>query len=99
MKEVRLPPNAALLLESMRSIGYDPAAAAADLVDNCIAAGARNVSVRFDPGTPRALAFLDDGCGMNADGLFAAMRHGSQSPVECRAENDLGRFGLGLKTA
>lgn len=99
VKEVRLPPNAALLLESMRSIGYDPAAAAADLIDNCIAADARNVSIRFDPGRPRALAFIDDGSGMDADGLFAAMRHGSQSPVESRAANDLGRFGLGLKTA
>ncbi len=83
----------------MRSIGYDPAAAAADLVDNSIAAGASIVSIRFDPGVPRAIAFIDDGCGMNSDGLLAAMRHGSQSPVESRSENDLGRFGLGLKTA
>jgi hypothetical protein len=99
MREFQHPPNAALLLESMRSIGYDPAAAAADLIDNCIAAGACNVSIRFDPGMPRAIAFIDDGCGMGRNRLIAAMRHGSQSPVEKRAENDLGRFGLGLKTA
>lgn len=99
MKEVRLPPNAALLLESMRAIGYDPASAAADLVDNSITANSRRVSIRFDPGKPRALAVVDDGTGMDEAGLLAAMRHGSQSPAERRAENDLGRFGLGLKTA
>ena len=99
MKQVRLPPNAALLLESMRAIGYDAAAAAADLVDNSITANARSVSIRFDPGRPRALAVIDDGTGMDDVGLLAAMRHGSQSPADRRAENDLGRFGLGLKTA
>src|SRR5437016_7041659 len=99
MKEVRLPPNAALLLESMRAIGYDDAAAAADLVDNSISAEASCVSIRFDPGTPRAVAILDDGRGMDATELMVAMRHGSQSPETARAETDLGRFGLGLKTA
>lgn len=99
MKEVTLPPNAAVLLESMRAIGYDPAAAVADLVDNSITAGSRHVSIRFDPGSPRAVALVDDGSGMDATALMAAMRHGSSNPVEVRAESDLGRFGLGLKTA
>jgi hypothetical protein len=99
MKSVRLPPDAPVLLESMRAIGYEPATAVADLVDNSITAGARHVSVRFDPGQPRALAILDDGVGMDETELLTAMRHGSRSPSEVRAENDLGRFGLGLKTA
>lgn len=83
----------------MRAIGYDAAAAVADLIDNSITAGARHVHIRFNPGAPRALAILDDGAGMSADALATAMRHGSRSPKEQRAENDLGRFGLGLKTA
>ena len=99
MKSVKLPPDASVLLESMRAIGYEPATAVADLVDNSITAGAGHVSVRFDPGLPRSLAILDDGAGMNEAELLRAMRHGSRSPNDVRAENDLGRFGLGLKTA
>jgi hypothetical protein len=36
---------------------------------------------------------------MGPDDLTAAMRHGSRSPGEVRDVTDLGRFGLGLKTA
>jgi hypothetical protein len=42
---------------------------------------------------------LDDGVGMDAVTLVTAMRPGSKSPLERRAPEDLGRFGLGLKTA
>jgi len=83
----------------MRAIGYDPATAIADLVDNSITAGAKSVCIRFDPGKPRAVAILDDGKGMDAVELETAMRHGSRSPGEIRPADDLGRFGLGLKTA
>lgn len=99
MRPLSLPPRAPVLLESMRAIGYDAAAAIADIVDNSIAARARRVSIRFDPGKPAALAFVDDGEGMSASELVAAMRHGARSPGEKREEDDLGRFGLGLKTA
>ena len=37
--------------------------------------------------------------GMTREELLEAMRPGSRSPLEERAANDLGRFGLGLKTA
>jgi DNA mismatch repair ATPase MutL len=46
-----------------------------------------------------ALAVVDDGHGMTEDELIAAMRPGSTSPMEVREAGDLGRFGLGLKTA
>jgi len=42
---------------------------------------------------------LDDGRGMNLEELRTAMRPGSRNPLEERSPNDLGRFGLGLKTA
>lgn len=99
MKDIPLPPSAPLLLESMRAIGYDAASGMADLVDNSISAGAHKVSIRFDPGPARAVAVIDDGSGMDEDGIMIAMRHGSQSPNVRRADSDLGRFGLGLKTA
>lgn len=99
MRPVSLPPYAPVLLESMRAVGYDPAAAVADIIDNSVTAGAKRVQIRFDPGHPKAVAILDDGQGMTPDELLSAMRHGSRSPAEVRAANDLGRFGLGMKTA
>lgn len=99
MKGEALPPDAPVLLESMRAIGYDTSTAIADLIDNSIAAGATRVSIRFEPGTPSAVAILDDGHGMTRDELRLAMKHGSRSPHEAREPHDLGRFGLGLKTA
>lgn len=99
MKPKSLPPDAVVLLESMRAIGYDAATAVADLIDNSITANSSRVDIRFNPGAPNAVAVIDDGEGMNAKELERAMRHGSRSPRDPRHPNDLGRFGLGLKTA
>ena len=99
MRQLKHPPVASVLLNSMRAVGYDTAAAIADIIDNSVTAGARLVQVWFSPGRPTDVCILDDGAGMNADELLNAMRHGSRSPSDLRAEHDLGRFGLGLKTA
>ena len=97
---ISLAPSPAALLESLRSIGYTVETALADIVDNSISAGASNVSVRFlwSDGKPW-VAVMDDGCGMSAENLKEAMRFGTQSPLLMREMHDLGRFGLGLKTA
>lgn len=87
-------------MESLRAFGYSPEAAVADLIDNSISAGAREIDVHFHwNGTASAVAIRDDGRGMDERTLFNAMRAGSTNPLEERAEADLGRFGLGLKTA
>lgn len=99
--ELTLRPSAARLLESMRDIGYSFESALADIVDNSISAGATEVRIVNDldlDGHPY-LAILDDGRGMHGEELTAAMRHGSRSPREVREAGDLGRFGLGMKTA
>jgi Histidine kinase-, DNA gyrase B-, and HSP90-like ATPase len=83
----------------MRAIGYSFETALADIIDNSIAAGASIVDIRFSPYDPPYIAVLDDGDGMSASELFEAMRHGSRSPRAARVDRDLGRFGLGLKTA
>lgn len=98
MREVSLPPFAPAMLDSMRAIGYSFEAALADIVDNSIAADARHVEIQFRPDPPY-VALLDDGYGMSGDELVEAMRHGGLGPHESRSERDLGRFGLGLKTA
>lgn len=83
----------------MRAVGYTFEAALADLVDNSIAADACSINVRFSVSGDPYVAILDDGCGMSAEVLTAAMRHGSRNPTLPRDALDLGRFGLGLKTA
>lgn len=93
-------PPAHAMIESLRGVGYSVETAIADLVDNSIAAGARNVWLSFRFDGPRSwCSLLDDGRGMNADELRQAMTVGGRSPLEARTSKDLGRFGMGLKTA
>jgi len=99
MKTKPLPPYAPTLIESTRAIGYTVEAAIADIIDNSISASASCTDIFFFPVGDSYIAILDNGCGMKGDELETAMRYGSQSPNEKRAPNDLGRFGLGLKTA
>jgi len=95
-----LKPDPASLIESMRDIGYSMETAVADLIDNSITAESSNIDIRFswNDGDPW-LAIIDDGCGMDSDELTNAMRLGSRNPLEERDKKDLGRYGLGLKTA
>lgn len=94
------PPNADAMIQSMRAFGYDLSMAVADIVDNSISAGARNVWIIQNwSGAESYIAILDDGSGMNEQRLFEAMRLGSNNPLDERDADDLGRFGLGLKTA
>lgn len=94
------PPDPASLLEALRAFGYSLPTAVADLIDNSIAASAQNVWVDFNwDGQASYIAIKDDGAGMSEGELRQAMRPGSQSPLVVRSEKDLGRFGLGLKTA
>ena len=70
------------------------------LIDNSITAGARNIRLHFQwAGADSWVSILDDGCGMSEPALIDAMRIGSRSPREAREPSDLGRYGLGLKTA
>ena len=93
-------PRASVLIESMRDIGYSLQTAVSDIIDNSITAGARNIEFLADTsGEFPAIGILDDGSGMSHDELLEAMRPGTRSPLESRTEHDLGRFGLGLKTA
>ncbi len=93
-------PTADVLMSSMRSMGYTFEAAIADIVDNSISAAASEIQIRF-PVDPIDLfvAVCDNGSGMNRDELFDAMKYGSSLKRGKRQESDLGRFGLGLKSA
>lgn len=99
MFEQECVPFAPSLIESMRSLGYSFPAAIADLLDNSISAKARNIDIISTPGMEPSLIILDDGNGMTENELCEAMRYGSSNPLETRSEDDLGRFGLGMKAA
>lgn len=99
MFEQECVPFAPSLIESMRSLGYSFPAAIADLLDNSISAKARNIDIISTPGMEPSLIILDDGNGMTENELCEAMRYGSSNPLETRREDDLGRFGLGMKAA
>lgn len=100
MKTADATPHAASLIQSLRDIGYSCETALADILDNSITAGARRIEILTDlTASDPAIGILDNGSGMTPDALIEAMRPGSRNPLENRAADDLGRFGLGLKSA
>ena len=99
MKIKSLPPYAPTLIESTRAIGYSLEAAVADIIDNSIAVNSKNVDIYFFPLEGAYIAILDNGSGMTEEEIDIAMQYGSRNPAEERDKKDLGRFGLGLKTA
>ena len=80
-------------------MGYSFEAAVADIIDNSLSAASLNISIRFPSSGDPYIAILDNGTGMSSERLTLAMRHGSQNPILKRSDEDLGRFGLGMKTA
>lgn len=97
---ISLSPSPTALVESLRSIGYTLETALADIIDNSITADSSTISILFmwENSNPW-VAIIDNGCGMCPEVLRNAMRFGSTSPLVPRESSDLGRFGLGLKTA
>ncbi len=93
-------PRADCLVESLRAFSYDLSTALADLVDNSITAGATRVWIDFFwAGESSTITVTDDGHGLPEAELVSAMRLGSKNPLAHRDPHDLGRFGLGMKTA
>lgn len=95
-----LPPSAASLTASLRDLGYSLETAIADLTDNSISADATDIQIFCDLSRAApVLVIADNGRGMTEAEVIAAMRHGATDPRKKRGPKDLGRFGLGLKTA
>lgn len=93
-------PGAAAMIETFRAIGYSLETAIADIIDNSISAKAKNIIInRVWRGGASIITIKDDGCGMSNNEIIQAMRPGAQNPLMERSATDLGRFGLGLKTA
>ncbi len=98
MNSLTNQPDATRLIYGLRDTGYNFNTAAADIIDNSIAANATsvNVSLELMNDGRKFVCFGDNGDGMDAESLFNAMRYGA--PVRSNLAS-LGKFGLGLKTA
>lgn len=103
--------NAGRLFQALGRIGYHPVTALLDLVDNSVSAGATSVIINVgekskeriegQKGRSRAVlqsfTIIDNGCGMDEDGLDNALTLGSSSLLY--DDNTFSKFGMGLKTA
>lgn len=99
MKTTIVRPNLSNFIKSLRDVGYTFEIAVADVLDNSISAGATQVDI-YTVAKPELLfCMLDNGQGMTEDDLTEAMRLATKNPDAIREKHDLGRFGLGLKTA
>ena len=96
-KKIQNNPSPKILMNSMRAIGYSFKTAVADILDNSISARATEIKIYTPINDELYLAFFDNGEGMSHGELLNAMKYGSQR--ESYGSHDLGRFGLGLKSA
>lgn len=93
-------PNPEFLIKSIAEQGYSLESSLADLMDNSISATATKIEVliKMDK-EPFHLFVADNGSGMDEKTLKENMKFPSTSPDSKREFSDLGRFGLGMKTA
>ena len=98
MRRIQSIPDAMRVTEGLRHSGYTPETAIADLIDNSIAAGASNISIRLSKQVNQSYIVWigDDGCGMNEETLIRAMQYGSDRNL---ARSGLSVYGLGMKMA
>ena len=101
---IEINPSPSSILGSLRSIGYDLKTALADIVDNSISADATDIEIvnnDLKSGASKLewIAIVDDGFGMTREEIGEAFTLGGKGIESVRLESDLGRFGLGLKTA
>lgn len=99
--EIReVPPNAEYLINSLRSIGYQFKTAIADIIDNSLSASATEIDILFLwNNSDCEVTITDNGCGMSEEELILAMTFAGKNVKDNREKIDLGRFGLGLKSA
>ena len=96
---IKIPPAKSLIL-GLRCIGYNFSTAIADIIDNSISAEAKNIKVFSNPESDEPyVVIFDDGKGMGRKALENAMTLGSNRDDKENCDLELGRFGLGLKSA
>lgn len=98
VQEEEVAPDPLGLFNILARAGHGLPSAVADLVDNSLSHGAREIIITFpNPNMDgRWMCVRDDGVGMTPSGLRDAMKIGHQRNYD---DGDLGKFGYGLKGA
>lgn len=93
-------PDPSGTIASLSALGYSVESAVADIVDNSVDADATEIEIDFHwNGDSSYVVIADNGSGMTQEVLISAMRLGERGAHVDRRVNELGRFGMGLKTA
>ncbi len=95
-EESGLPSAARFVRDQLRAASYTFETAIADLVDNSISAGARNIQLEVDEDNLEVFLF-DDGFGMNDETHFESMKVAAET--RDYEDADLGKYGTGMKAA
>jgi len=91
-----VPPKASAMLEALRGLGYSSLQA----LQMPLAERYAFFIIKFVwNGVNSRVEVMDNGIGMSGIELEQAMRLGEKDPLTEREAHDLGRFGMGLKTA
>jgi hypothetical protein len=93
-------PRPEYLIKSIAEQGYTLETALADIIDNSISADANLIEILTSIKDANITLYIsDNGNGMSEEALRTNMQFPSNSIDEPREKKDLGRFGLGMKTA
>ena len=99
--EIIITASANRIVDALSNIGYSLQSSVCDIVDNSISHGlADNIYICFEYIESKdkfVFMIYDDGKSMNEEKLMDAMKLGSSD--KNYKNNDLGKFGMGLKTA
>ena len=90
------------LIQTMGFGTYTLESAIADIIDNSVTAQAKNIDITFSWNRDIDKSFVtiqDDGYGMSSKELETAMIFSGKGIEDERSESDLGKYGLGMKTA
>ncbi len=99
MNRTEATPSPKRVIEGLRDTGYTFYTAICDIVDNSITAKATKIIIRIDledRTIEPKITIADNGTGMSPTKIVEAMTYGSPATA---ADDKLGKFGLGLKTA
>lgn len=93
--------NGRFFIHALRNAGYTNYTAIADIIDNSLETDVLSKNIYININANRciidSISIIDDGVGMSSETLVEAMSLGSNTGKSL--ENDLGYYGVGLKTA
>lgn len=100
---IKLEPRASSTIDLMRYNGYSVELAIADIIDNSLPkkVNSKNIQIKIigENLSNLYVTIEDDGIGMDYEELKAAMHLSAKDLNSNREQDDLGKFGLGLKSA